>query len=154
MIRLTTAISCWMVPSLSSSNFSAISITFANERRSPFSALLRHTSAAATILGTLRRPCASLIRTVLKKASLSSAALFFLPLGRPFGFPDWPFLKRVSMSFRISSAIFVFRGAHVVPEGVGGGGRQPRADQVPPESHLMNPNDPINRENARLDRMI
>src|SRR3979409_1970905 len=41
-----------------------------------------------------------------------------------------------------------------LPEALGGGGRQPRADQVPPESHLMNPNDPINRENARLDRMI
>jgi hypothetical protein len=40
-----------------------------------------------------------------------------------------------------------------LPEALGGGGRQPRADQVPPESHLMNPNDPINRENARLDRM-
>jgi len=41
-----------------------------------------------------------------------------------------------------------------LPEALGGGGRQPRADQVPSESHLMNPNDPINRENARLDRMI
>ena len=34
------------------------------------------------------------------------------------------------------------------------GHRQPRADQVPSESNLMNPNDPINRENAALDRMI
>jgi hypothetical protein len=41
-----------------------------------------------------------------------------------------------------------------LPEALGGGGRQPRADQVPSESHLMNPNDPINRENAALDRMI
>jgi hypothetical protein len=41
-----------------------------------------------------------------------------------------------------------------LPETPGGGGRQPRADQVPSESHLMNPNDPINRENAALDRMI
>jgi len=41
-----------------------------------------------------------------------------------------------------------------LPEALGGGGRQPRADQVPSESHLMNPNDPINRENATLDRMI
>jgi hypothetical protein len=37
---------------------------------------------------------------------------------------------------------------------LGGGGRQPRADQVPSESNLRNPNDPINRENAALDRMI
>jgi hypothetical protein len=41
-----------------------------------------------------------------------------------------------------------------LPEAVGGGGRQPRADQVPSESNLRNPNDPINRENAALDRMI
>jgi hypothetical protein len=34
------------------------------------------------------------------------------------------------------------------------GHRQPRADQVPPEKNLMDPNDPVNRENAALDRMI
>jgi hypothetical protein len=34
------------------------------------------------------------------------------------------------------------------------GHRQPRADQVPSEQNLMNPNDPINQENAALDRMI
>src|SRR5882672_2753254 len=34
------------------------------------------------------------------------------------------------------------------------GHRQPRADQLPSENNLMNPNDPINRENAALDRMI
>jgi hypothetical protein len=35
------------------------------------------------------------------------------------------------------------------------GHRQPRADQVPPEKNLMgDPNDPINRENAALDRMV
>jgi hypothetical protein len=34
------------------------------------------------------------------------------------------------------------------------GHRQPRADQVPSEQNLMgDPNDPINRENAALDRM-
>jgi hypothetical protein len=32
--------------------------------------------------------------------------------------------------------------------------RQPRADQVPPEKGLTDPNDPVNRENAALDRMI
>lgn len=41
-----------------------------------------------------------------------------------------------------------------LPEVLAGGGRQPRADQVPSESNLNNPNDPINRENAALDRMI
>jgi hypothetical protein len=41
-----------------------------------------------------------------------------------------------------------------LPEALGGGGRQPRADQLPSESNLTNPNDPINRENAALDRMI
>ena len=35
------------------------------------------------------------------------------------------------------------------------GHRQPRADQVPSEKDLMgDPNDPINRENAELDRMV
>jgi hypothetical protein len=34
------------------------------------------------------------------------------------------------------------------------GHRQPRADQVPSERNLMNPNDSINQENAALDRMI
>ena len=34
------------------------------------------------------------------------------------------------------------------------GDRQPQADQVPSEKNLMgDPNDPINRENAALDRM-
>jgi hypothetical protein len=35
------------------------------------------------------------------------------------------------------------------------GHRQPRADQVPSEKNLMgDPNDPIDRENAALDRMV
>ena len=34
------------------------------------------------------------------------------------------------------------------------GHRQPRADQVPSEKNLMDPKDPINQENAALDRMI
>ena len=34
------------------------------------------------------------------------------------------------------------------------GHRQPRADQVPSEKNLTNPNDPINQENAALDRKI
>jgi hypothetical protein len=34
------------------------------------------------------------------------------------------------------------------------GHRQPRADQVPPEKNLGNPNDPINKEDAALDRKI
>ena len=41
-----------------------------------------------------------------------------------------------------------------LPEALGGGGRQPRADQVPSESHLMNPNAPVNRQNAAFDRML
>ena len=40
------------------------------------------------------------------------------------------------------------------PEALDGGHRQPRADQVPSERNLMNPNDPVNQENAALDRMI
>jgi hypothetical protein len=34
------------------------------------------------------------------------------------------------------------------------GHRQPRADQVPPEKNLSNPNDPMNKEDAALDRKI
>jgi hypothetical protein len=34
------------------------------------------------------------------------------------------------------------------------GHRQPRADQVPSEKNLADPNDPMNRENAALDRKI
>jgi hypothetical protein len=34
------------------------------------------------------------------------------------------------------------------------GHRQPRVDQVPPEKNLMDPSDPINQENAALDRMV
>ena len=34
------------------------------------------------------------------------------------------------------------------------GHRQPRADQVPSEKNLADPNHPVNRENAALDRMI
>jgi hypothetical protein len=46
---------------------------------------------------------------------------------------------------------------NIEPQALGeisGGHSQPRADQVPSESNLTNPNDPINRENAALDRMI
>jgi hypothetical protein len=34
------------------------------------------------------------------------------------------------------------------------GHRQPRADQVPNERNLGNPNDPINKEDAALDKKI
>jgi hypothetical protein len=34
------------------------------------------------------------------------------------------------------------------------GHRQPRADQVPSEKDLGNPNDPINKEDAALDKKI
>jgi hypothetical protein len=34
------------------------------------------------------------------------------------------------------------------------GHRQPRADQVPNEKNLSNPNDAVNREDAALDRKI
>jgi hypothetical protein len=34
------------------------------------------------------------------------------------------------------------------------GHRQPRADQVPPEDNLMNPKDPVNQEDAAIDRML
>jgi hypothetical protein len=34
------------------------------------------------------------------------------------------------------------------------GHRQPRADQVPPEKNLINPNDLLAKENATLDRKM
>jgi hypothetical protein len=34
------------------------------------------------------------------------------------------------------------------------GHRQPRADQVPSEKNINNPNDPMNKEDAALDRKI
>jgi hypothetical protein len=34
------------------------------------------------------------------------------------------------------------------------GHRHPRADRVPSEKNLADPNDPLNRENAELDRKI
>jgi hypothetical protein len=34
------------------------------------------------------------------------------------------------------------------------GHRQPRADQVPSEKNLGDPNDPLNKEDAALDRKI
>ena len=49
-------------------------------------------------------------------------------------------------------------GQQVLPETVGGGGRQPRANQVASEQSLMDPNGPynreLNRENAAVDRMM
>jgi hypothetical protein len=45
-------------------------------------------------------------------------------------------------------------GQQLPPGDAPTGHRQPRADQVPSEKNLMDdPNDPINRENADLDRM-
>jgi hypothetical protein len=45
-------------------------------------------------------------------------------------------------------------GQQLLPDPAPVGHRQPRADQVPSEKNLMDPNDPINQENAALDRMI
>jgi hypothetical protein len=45
-------------------------------------------------------------------------------------------------------------GQQLLPDAAPVGHRQPRADQVPSEKNLMDPNDPINQENAALDRMI
>jgi hypothetical protein len=45
-------------------------------------------------------------------------------------------------------------GQQLLPDAAPVGHRQPRTDQVPSEKNLMDPNDPINQENAALDRMI
>jgi hypothetical protein len=44
-------------------------------------------------------------------------------------------------------------GQQLLPDAPVGNG-QPRADQVLSDKNLMDPNDPVNRENAALDRMI
>src|SRR3984893_11914428 len=46
---------------------------------------------------------------------------------------------------------------NVEPQALGevsGGHSQPRADQAPSEKSLMNPNAPVNRQNAAFDRML
>jgi hypothetical protein len=45
-------------------------------------------------------------------------------------------------------------GQQFLPAAAPVGHRQPRADQVPSEKNLMDPNDSVNQENAALDRMI
>ena len=42
----------------------------------------------------------------------------------------------------------------LLPDAAPVGHRQPRADQVPPEKNLMDPNDPANQDNAALDSKI
>ena len=57
------------------------------------------------------------------------------------------------------------QGSSSVPKNSGGGGgggaiqapvghRQPRASDVPSEKNLSDPNDPLSKENAALDRKI
>jgi hypothetical protein len=45
-------------------------------------------------------------------------------------------------------------GQPLLPGDAPVGHRQPRADQVHSAKNPMNPNDPVDRENAALDRMI
>jgi hypothetical protein len=55
-----------------------------------------------------------------------------------------------SSSFTKNSAGNVDRSAPQAPVGH----RQPRANEVPSEKNLSNPNDPVNKEDAALDRKI
>jgi hypothetical protein len=45
-------------------------------------------------------------------------------------------------------------GQQLPPGAAPVGHRQPRADQVPSAKKPMDPNDPVDRENAALDRMM
>ena len=45
-------------------------------------------------------------------------------------------------------------GQQLLPGEAPVGHRQPRADQVPNEKNLSNPNDAVNREDAALDKKI
>jgi hypothetical protein len=62
---------------------------------------------------------------------------------------------RCGVASVVTSNLISVSGKHqqMLPEAPVGH-RQPRADQVPSEKNLMNPNDPVNQENAALDRMI
>jgi hypothetical protein len=77
---------------------------------------------------------------------------------------------RIQMRTLITTLVFLMLGSAAMAQNTGTGSssstttkptreapvghRQPRADQVPSEKNLSNPNDPANREDAALDRKI
>jgi hypothetical protein len=71
----------------------------------------------------------------------------------------------IALVVLIGGADAFAQGASSVPKNSGGGGgggviqapvghRQPRAGDVPNEKNLSDPNDPLSKENAALDRKI
>jgi hypothetical protein len=71
----------------------------------------------------------------------------------------------IALVVLIGGADAFAQGASSVPKNSGGGGgggviqapvghRQPRAGDVPSEKNLSDPNDPLSKENAALDRKI
>jgi hypothetical protein len=80
---------------------------------------------------------------------------------------------RIQMRTLITTLVFLMLGSAAMAQNTGTGSsssntmnttrssreapvghRQPRADQVPSEKNLSDPNDPANREDAALDRKI
>jgi hypothetical protein len=74
----------------------------------------------------------------MKKAALSIALMFLI--GSPFAFAQG------------SSSVPKNSDKSTIQAPVGH--RQPRAGDVPNEKNLGNPNDPINKEDAALDKKI
>ena len=71
----------------------------------------------------------------------------------------------IALMVLIGGADAFAQGSSSVPKNSGGGGsggtvqapvghRQPRASDVPNEKNLSDPNDPLSKENAALDRKI
>ena len=62
-------------------------------------------------------------------------------------------LGSVAMAQNNQFGIIILNSGGTLPEAPIGH-RQPRADQVPTEKNLSNPNDAVNREDAALDKKI
>jgi hypothetical protein len=71
----------------------------------------------------------------------------------------------IALVVLIGGADAIAQGTSSVPKNSGGGGgggviqapvghRQPRVSDVPSEKNLSDPNDPLSKENAALDRKI
>jgi hypothetical protein len=80
----------------------------------------------------------------------------------------WLYSWRIQMRRLITTLVFLMLGSAAMAQNNGTsssnpprttreapvGHRQPRADQVPNEKNLSNPNDAVNREDAALDKKI
>ncbi len=77
----------------------------------------------------------------MKKTMISMALLVLI--GAP---------GALAQSGNTGSSSTATKGSSVLPAPVGH--RQPRAGDIPDEKNLSNPNDPVNKEDALLDKKI